>query len=139
MCTANSIYEQAKEQYAAIGVDTEEVLKVLDFIPVSMHCWQGDDVRGFEGGGEMTGGIQSTGDHPGAAQNADELRHMIDKALALIPGKTRINLHAMYGDVRDVDRNQIEPCHFEAWMQWAGERQIALDFNPTLFSHPKSA
>jgi len=139
MCNTGSIYELAKEQYAAIGVDTEEVLRVLDAIPVSMHCWQGDDVRGFEGGGEVTGGIQSTGDHPGAAQNADELRVMIDRALALIPGKSRVNLHAMYGDVYGVDRNQIEPCHFEAWMQWAVERQIALDFNPTLFSHPKSA
>ena len=139
MCTTNSMYEHAKEQYASIGVDTETVLKVLDTIPVSMHCWQGDDVRGFEGGGETTGGIQSTGDHPGAARSADELRSMIEKALALIPGKSRVNLHAMYGDVYGVDRNQIEPHHFETWMQWAGEQQLALDFNPTLFSHPKSA
>ena len=139
MCNSNSIYELAKEQYAAIGVDTETALKVLDAVPVSMHCWQGDDVRGFEGGGDVTGGIQSTGDHPGAAQNADELRSMIDRALTLIPGKSRINLHAMYGDVRGVDRNQIEPCHFESWMQWANERGLALDFNPTLFSHPNSA
>jgi len=138
MCTTNSLYELAKEQYAAIGVDTELALKMLDDIPVSMHCWQGDDVKGFEGGGEVTGGIQSTGNHPGAAQNADELRLMIDKALSLIPGKSRINLHAIYGDVKNVDRNQIEPCHFEAWMQWAGERNLSLDFNPTLFSHPKS-
>jgi len=133
------VYETAKEQYAAIGVDTEAALRVLDAIPISMHCWQGDDIKGFEGGGETTGGIQSTGDFPGAATNADELRGMIDKALSLIPGKSRINLHAMYGDVYNVDRNQIEPCHFESWMQWAGERGIALDFNPTLFSHPKSA
>jgi len=133
------MYEFAKEKYAEIGVDTESVLKTLDAIPVSMHCWQGDDVKGFEGGGEITGGIASTGDHPGAAQNADELRSMIEKALALIPGKSRVNLHAMYGDVHGVDRNQIEPRHFEAWMQWAGEHNLALDFNPTLFSHPKSA
>ena len=139
MCNSNSMYDLAKEQYAAIGVDTEAVLKVLDAIPVSMHCWQGDDIKGFEGFGEVTGGIQSTGDHPGAAQNADELRSMIDSALALIPGKSRINLHAMYGDINGVDRNQIEPCHFETWMQWAVERNLALDFNPTLFSHPKSA
>jgi len=139
MCTTNSLYELAKEQYAAIGVDTEHALKILDDIPVSMHCWQGDDVKGFEGGGEVTGGIQSTGDHPGAAQNADELRSMINKALSFIPGKSRINLHAIYGDVKNVDRNQIEPCHFEAWMQWAGEYNLSLDFNPTLFSHPKSA
>jgi L-rhamnose isomerase len=139
MCNTNSLYELAKEQYAAIGVDTEYALRILDDIPVSMHCWQGDDVKGFEGGGEVTGGIQSTGDHPGAARNADELRSMIDKALSLIPGKSRVNLHAIYGDVKNVDRNQIEPCHFEAWMQWAGERNLSLDFNPTLFSHPKSA
>ena len=140
MCNTNSMYELAKEQYAAIGVDTESAMKTLDAISVSMHCWQGDDVRGFEGGdGEVTGGIQSTGDFPGAARNADELRSMIEKALALIPGKSRISLHAMYGDVKNVDRNQIEPCHFEAWMQWASEQNLALDFNPTLFSHPKSA
>ena len=134
-----NLYEIAKEQYASIGVDTDSVLKTLDAIPVSMHCWQGDDVKGFEGVSEVTGGIQSTGDHPGAATNADELRSMIEKALALIPGKSRINLHAMYGDIKNVDRNQIEPCHFEAWMQWAGQHDLALDFNPTLFSHPKSA
>ena len=140
MCNLNSLYEIAKEQYAGIGVDTESVLKILDMIPVSMHCWQGDDVKGFEGGsGDVTGGIQSTGNHPGAAQNATQLRDMIDKALTLIPGKTRINLHAMYGDVEGVDRDQIEPIHFEAWMQWAKERKLSLDFNPTLFSHPKSA
>ena len=137
MCT--NMYEQAKEQYAAIGVDTESALKTLDTIPVSMHCWQGDDVKGFEGGGELTGGIQSTGDHPGAAKNADELRAMIEKALTMIPGKTRINLHAIYGDVKSVDRNEIEPRHFSVWMDWSGKHGLALDFNPTLFSHPKSA
>jgi len=133
------MYESVKEQYAAIGVDTESALKTLDAIPVSMHCWQGDDVKGYEGGGELTGGIQSTGDYPGAARNANELRGMIVKALALIPGKTRLNLHAMYGDVKSADRDQIEPKHFSAWMDWAKERKLALDFNPTLFSHPKSA
>jgi len=132
-------YELAKEQYASIGVDTELALLSLGVIPVSMHCWQGDDVKGFEGGGDLTGGIQSTGNHPGAAQSADELRTMIDEALSLIPGKTRLNLHAIYGDVKDVDRNQIETKHFGAWIDWAKEREIALDFNPTLFSHPKSA
>jgi len=139
MCNASSLYEQAKEQYAAIGVDTETALKILDIIPVSMHCWQGDDVIGFEGGNEVTGGIQSTGNHPGAAKNADELRSMIEKALSVIPGKTRINLHAIYGDVKGVERNQIEPKHFEKWVQWAKEHSLSLDFNPTLFSHPKSA
>jgi len=134
-----NLYGPAKEKYAEIGVDTESVLKTLDTIPVSMHCWQGDDVRGFEGGGETTGGIQSTGDFPGAARNADELRSMIERALSFIPGKSRVNLHAMYGDVKGVDRNEIEPKHFYAWMQWAKEQKLALDFNPTLFSHPKSA
>ena len=140
MCNANSIYEQAKDQYANIGVDTEDALKILDAIPVSMHCWQGDDIRGFEGGnGEDSGGLQSTGNYPGAAQNADELKQMIEKVLSQIPGKTRINLHAMYGDVNGVDRNQIEPKHFESWVEWAKTHSLALDFNPTLFAHPKSA
>ena len=139
MCNKSQMYELAKEQYATIGVDTESVFKTLDAIPISMHCWQGDDVKGFEGGGETTGGIQSTGDFPGAARSADELRSMIEKALSFIPGKSRINLHAMYGDVKGVDRNEIEPKHFDAWMQWAKELDLALDFNPTLFSHPKSS
>ena len=139
MCNTNSIYNQAKEQYANIGVDTEAALEILDAIPVSMHCWQGDDIRGFEGVTEVTGGIQSTGNYPGAAQNADELREMIEKVLSQIPGKTRINLHAMYGDLKGVDRNQIEPKHFESWVEWAKSHSLALDFNPTLFSHPKSA
>jgi len=133
------MYKLAKEQYAAIGVDTEAVLETLDSIPVSMHCWQGDDVRGFEGVSEVTGGIQSTGNHPGSAQNVDELRSMIEKALSLIPGESRLSLHAMYGDVKGVDRNQIEPKHFSAWMEWAKDQNLALDFNPTMFSHPKSA
>jgi len=134
------MYALAKEQYASIGVDTEAVLKTLDSIPVSMHCWQGDDVKGFEGGeGGISGGIQSTGDHPGAAQTPDDLRSMIEKALSLIPGKSRISLHAMYGDVKGVDRNEIEPKHFNAWMQWAKQQGLALDFNPTMFAHPKSA
>ena len=133
------MYEQAKELYAAIGIDTELAILALDAIPVSMHCWQGDDVRGFEGGGGLTGGIQSTGNHPGAAENVDELRAMIDEALKVIPGETRLNLHTIYGDVKGVGRDQIEPRHFGAWMDWARERGLALDFNQTLFSHPKSA
>jgi len=132
------MYNTAKEQYAQIGVDTEEALKILDTIPISMHCWQGDDIKGFEGVDKVTGGIQATGNYPGAATNADELRSMIEKALLKIPGKSRISLHAMYGDVKGIDRNQIEPKHFEGWMQWAKEKDLALDFNPTLFSHPKS-
>lgn len=132
-------YDFAKEQYAVLGIDTEAVLQVLDTIPVSMHCWQGDDVKGFEQrDAALSGGIQSTGSHPGAAQSADELRSMIEKALSQIPGTARINLHAIYGDVRGVERNQIEPKHFLAWTDWAKEQKLALDFNPTLFSHPKA-
>lgn len=134
-----SMYELAREQYATLGVDTEAALKTLDTIPVSMHCWQGDDVRGFERQNASGGGIQSTGNHPGAAQNADELRSMIEAALNLIPGTSRINLHAMYGDVRDVERDQIEPAHFSAWVDWAKDQKLALDFNPTLFAHPNAS
>jgi L-rhamnose isomerase len=133
-----NIYNQAREKYAAFGVDTETAIKTLDTIPISMHCWQGDDVRGFEGGGALTGGIQSTGSFPGAAKDADELRRMIEKALSVIPGKTRVNLHAIYGDVSGTDRDAIEPKHFKAWADWAKENALALDFNPTMFSHPKS-
>lgn len=134
-----SMYELAKKQYADIGIDTESVLSTLDLIPVSMNCWQGDDVKGFEGIGSLSGGIQATGSYPGAATNANELRSMIEKAVLSIPGKTRVNLHAMYGDVKGVERNQIEPEHFSAWAQWAKEQNLSLDFNPTLFSHCKSA
>ena len=132
-------YESAKQVYANIGVDTEAALARLDSIPISVHCWQGDDVRGFEGSDDLTGGIQATGNHPGRARTADELRANLDKALALIPGAAKINLHAIYGDVKGVDRDQITPEHFKAWADWAVERGLGLDFNPTLFSHAKSA
>jgi L-rhamnose isomerase len=133
-----SVYNAAKERYLDIGVDTEAAIQKLNGIPISMHCWQGDDVRGFEGGGELTGGIQSTGNYPGRAQNAGELRANIEKALTVIPGNTKINLHAIYGDVAGVERNAIEPRHFQTWVDWAKEKKLGLDFNPTLFSHPKS-
>jgi len=133
-----SAYTNAKQTYANIGVDTEAALTRLDSIPISVHCWQGDDVRGFEGGDELSGGIQATGNHPGRAKTADELRANLDKALALIPGAAKVNLHAMYGDVKGVDRDQITPAHFDAWVDWAVERGLGLDFNPTLFSHPKA-
>ena len=134
-----SMYGAAKEQYAAIGVDTEAVIKKLGSIPISMHCWQGDDIKGFEGGGELSGGIQVTGNHPGAATNVDELRSMIEKALSLCPGTSRVSLHTIYGDVAGVERNKIEPKHFQGWMDWAKDKELALDFNQTLFSHPNSA
>ncbi len=131
-------YKFARERYAKIGVDAEAAIEKLDAIPISMHCWQGDDVRGFEGGGNLTGGIQSTGNYPGRANTADELRGNIIKALKSIPGATKINLHAIYGDVKDVERNAIEPKHFQSWTEWAKGNNLGLDFNPTLFSHPKS-
>ncbi len=132
-------YEIGKERYAGIGVDTEAVLQTLNAIPVSIHCWQGDDVRGFEGGDELTGGIQATGNHPGRARTADELRAHLEKALSQIPGAAKVNLHAIYGDVKGVERDAIEPRHFDAWVDWAKAQGVGLDFNPTLFSHPKSA
>jgi len=132
-------YNSAKQIYASLGVDTEAALTCLDTIPISIHCWQGDDVRGFEGSGDLTGGIQSTGNHPGRAKTADELRTNLDKALALIPGAAKVNLHTIYGDVKDVDRDAITPAHFSAWVDWAVERGLGLDFNQTLFSHPKSS
>lgn len=134
-------YEIAKQRYAQIGVDTEEVLSRLAGVSLSLHCWQADDVLGFESlGEELSGGIQATGNYPGKARNVDELRQDILKATELIPGKHRLNLHATYGDFggEKVDRNEIEPKHFLSWMQWAKENGLKLDFNSTSFSHPKS-
>ncbi|QHM71054.1 L-rhamnose isomerase [Mixta intestinalis] len=134
-------FELAKQRFADIGVDVEAAMNQLDRIPVSMHCWQGDDVRGFENPqGALTGGIQATGNYPGRARNAAELRADVDLALSLIPGPKRFNLHAIYLESdRPVDRNEIEPQHFANWVSWAKERQLGLDFNPTCFSHPLSA
>ncbi|MDF2611977.1 MAG: L-rhamnose isomerase, partial [Lachnospiraceae bacterium] len=106
-----------------------------------MHCWQGDDVTGFEGAGELTGGIQATGNYPGKARNPGELMTDIDKALTLIPGKHRINLHASYAifeEGEQADRDQLEPKHFAKWIEFAKERDLGIDFNPTFFSHPKA-
>ncbi|WP_275555927.1 L-rhamnose isomerase [Mixta sp. Marseille-Q2659] len=134
-------FELAKQRYADNGVDVEAAIEQLDRIPVSMHCWQGDDVRGFENPqGALTGGIQATGNYPGRARNATELRADVDLALTLIPGPKRFNLHAIYLESdRPVDRNEIEPQHFANWVSWAKERQLGLDFNPTCFSHALSA
>lgn len=134
-------YNIAKEKYSEIGVDTEEVLKKIDKIPLSIHCWQGDDVKGFENpDGKLTGGIQSTGNYHGAAKTPEELRADIEKAFTLIPGTKRLNLHAMYleTDGKKVDRNEIEPKYFKNWVEWAKKNKVGLDFNATLFSHPKS-
>ena len=131
-------YEVAKARYAAIGVDTDAVLEKLQGIKISMHCWQGDDVKGFLApDGELTGGIMSTGNYPGAAHTPEQLRQDLEKAYSLIPGEHKLNLHAIYLDTDEtVDLNEIEPCHFEKWVKWAKEQGLGLDFNPTFFSHP---
>ncbi len=134
-------YEVAVERYAAVGVDVEKALEEMQKISISLHCWQADDVAGFENPeGQLSGGIQATGNHPGKARNMEELRADILKAASYIPGSHRLNLHAIYGDFGGefVDRDQIEPKHFESWMQWAKENNLKLDFNSTSFSHPKS-
>jgi L-rhamnose isomerase len=131
-------YEEAKKQYAAVGVDTDAALDTLGGIPISMHCWQGDDVMGFEhGGAALSGGIQTTGNYPGRARTPKELMDDIRLALSEIGGRKRLNLHASYlVSDEDVDRDAIEPRHFAAWVEFAKEQHLGLDFNPTCFSHP---
>lgn len=135
-------YEMAVARYAQIGVDVNAALAQLDKLPISLHCWQADDVTGFENpDGQLTGGIQATGNYPGKATSIDQLRADIDKAMELIPGDHRVNIHAFYGDFKGqkVDRNQIEPAHFQSWIDWAKEKNYKLDFNCTCFSHDKSS
>jgi L-rhamnose isomerase len=136
-------YQLAKERYAALSVDTEAALKKLATVPVSMHCWQGDDVGGFESmGSELGGGLAVTGNYPGKARTPAELRADAEKAYSLIPGKHRFNLHAFYVEFpagKKVDRNAIEPVHFKSWIDWARSLGIGTDFNPTCFAHPKAA
>jgi L-rhamnose isomerase len=136
-----SAYELAKERYAALGVDTEQALDRLDKISISLHCWQGDDVGGFENpGGDLTGGIAATGNYPGKARTADELRGDLDLVYSLLPGSHRLSLHAIYLEAdKKIERNRIEPRHFSAWKDWAKMNRHGLDFNPTCFSHPLSA
>jgi len=133
-------YELAKERFAEIGVDTESALQKLNEIPISIQCWQGDDVRGFENpDGDLTGGIQTSGNYPGRARTGDELRADLEAVLAQIPGSKRLNLHAIYLDsATPVERDAIEPKHFERWVKWAKANDLGLDFNPTCFSHPLS-
>ena len=134
-------YAIARERYAGIGVDTEQALAALQNISLSLHCWQADDVTGFENrGGDLTGGIQATGNYPGKARNIEELRADILKAKSFIPGTHRLNLHEIYGEFggETVDRDQVEPRHFQGWIEWAKEHGMKLDFNSTSFSHPKS-
>jgi L-rhamnose isomerase len=138
MSTIERSYELARERYAELGVDTEQAMRVLRGVPISLHCWQGDDVGGFESAAGLTGGgIMATGNYPGRARTPDELRADADQALKLIPGTHRFNLHAIYGDFEQkVERDAIGPEHFSRWIDWAKERGMGLDFNPTYFSHP---
>ena len=139
---ANRAYDAARDRYAEAGIDTTTALERLATVSVSLHCWQGDDVGGFEGGRtELGGGLAATGSYPGKARTPAELRSDADKALAFIPGRHRFNLHASYGEFngKRVDRDEIRPEHFQGWIEWARNRGIALDFNPTFFSHPRAA
>ncbi len=131
-------FAYAKEQYAAQGVDVDAAILRADAVPVSMHCWQGDDVIGFDGVGELTGGIATTGNYPGRARTPEELRQDIQAALTFIPGETKLNLHASYAEKggKAVDRDAYTIAEFQNWVDWAKERGMGLDFNPTFFSHP---
>ncbi len=133
-------YEQGKQHYAELGVDTDEAMERLSSTAISLHCWQGDDVGGFESDeGLSGGGIMATGAYPGKARTADELRADLEKALSLIPGKHRLNLHAMYGETKGgVERNELTAEHFTAWIDWAKANGLGMDFNGTFFSHPKA-
>jgi L-rhamnose isomerase len=138
---ANTPFVEAKTHYERFGVNVEEAFQKLSTIPISVHCWQGDDITGFEvTKRELSGGIDVTGNYPGKARNGEELRADLDKALSLIPGTHRVNLHAIYAetDGEEVDRDAIEPKHFKHWVAWAKEKGIGLDFNPTVFAHPKA-
>jgi len=135
-------YLEAKEKFAELGVNTDEALNKLKTFQLSIHCWQGDDVRGFEWQEEglVGSGLQVTGNYPGRARNVLELRQDLEKALSLIPGKHRVNLHSIYGEFNDrVERNEYEPAHFRGWMEWAKTQDLKLDFNATCFAHPKAA
>ena len=139
--TIENAYQIAKQRYAEYGVDTDAAMDRLGRIAVSMHCWQGDDVGGFETDEGLTGGgIMTTGAYPGKARTADELRADFEKAYSLIPGSHRLNLHAIYLEAgKKVERDEIEPAHFQRWIDWAKQLGIGMDFNPTFFSHPKAA
>ncbi|PEZ75492.1 L-rhamnose isomerase [Bacillus sp. AFS017274] len=140
--TIKEQYEAAKQAYANWGINVDAALETLKKVPISIHCWQGDDIGGFEvNKSELSGGIDVTGNYPGKATTPEELRMDLEKALSLIPGKHRVNLHAIYAETNGeaVERDQLEPKHFENWLNWAKENGLGLDFNPTLFSHEKAA
>ncbi len=137
----HAAYDLARERYALLGVDTDQAVARLGQISLSLHCWQGDDVQGFESpDGELGGGIAATGNYPGKARNADELRSDLDLAYSLLPGKHRLNLHAIYAETngRKVERNELQPQHFAAWVDWAKANNHGVDFNPTCFGHPQA-
>ncbi|WP_270346080.1 L-rhamnose isomerase [Enterococcus thailandicus] len=138
MKTVEKNYAHAKEKYAEIGVNTDEVLKQIQKVKISVHCWQGDDVKGFlNPESELTGGIMATGNQPGVARTPAELRQDLEIAYSLIPGKHKLNLHAIYLDTQEsVELNELEPRHYQKWVDWAKENGLGLDFNPTFFSHP---
>ena len=132
-------YNEAKKRYADYDIDADKAIAILKTVPISVHCWQGDDVTGFDSKESLSGGIQATGNYPGRAKTPDELMADIDKAFSLIPGKKKLNLHASYAIFEDgeaVGRDKLEPKHFRRWVEFAKERGMGLDFNPTLFSHP---
>jgi len=132
-------YETAKVDYAKYGVDTDKAMELLRNVPISIHCWQGDDVTGFDSDEALSGGIQATGNYPGKATTPEQLMQDIDKAFSLVPGKKKLNLHASYAIFEKgerVDRDKLEPKHFDKWVKFAKERGYGLDFNPTFFSHP---
>ena len=138
----NTIYEAAKEKYRKIGIDTDAVIEQLKEIPIAVHCWQGDDVGGFDHDGALTGGIQTTGNYPGKANTPAELMQDIEKALSLVGGKHKLNLHACYAIFKDgkyADRDELLPEHFTPWVEFAKKHNIGIDFNPTFFSHPKAS
>jgi L-rhamnose isomerase len=138
----SQFYELARQEYSDLGVNTEEVLKKMDEVVISLHCWQTDDVGGFERpDAELSGGgIQATGNYPGKAGTVDDVRKDIEKVMQLLPGRQRLNLHAIYGEFggKPVDRNEIKVEHFQGWIDWAKNLGIGLDFNGTFFSHPKA-
>ncbi len=135
------MFSIAKQKYENLGVNVEKALETLSKIPVSLHCWQGDDVKGFDSVGPLTGGIQTTGNYPGKANGVDELMADMEKVLSLVPGTKKINVHASYAVFEDgqfVDRDELKPCHFKKWVDFAKKHNAGLDFNPTFFSHPKA-
>ena len=138
--TTKERYESAKARYAKAGVDTDKAIQVLKNVPISLHCWQGDDVKGFDQDGPLTGGIQTTGNYPGKAMTPEELMADMEKVMSLAPGKKKINIHASYAIFEDgqwVDRDQLEPKHFKKWVDFAKAKGVGIDFNPTFFSSPK--